>query len=74
MGTPLSEENRLLRRRIENYLRRTKIAPSRFGLEAASDPGFVFGLRSGREVREKMVARIHAWLDGKDPKRARARK
>lgn len=67
----IRDEDKELRRRIELYLRRTKIAPSRFGLEAVADPGFVFGLRAGRKVREKMAERVHVWLDEKDPKRAR---
>jgi len=71
MRTVIRDEDKELRRRIELYLRRTKIAPSRFGLEALGDPGFVFGLRAGRAVREKTAGRVHAWLDEKDPKRAR---
>ena len=53
----------LLRRRIELYLRRTRIPPTRFGREALNDPRFVFDLRRGREVGERTAARVHAWLD-----------
>lgn len=71
MGTAIRDEEKELRRRIELYLRRTKLAPSRFGLEALGDPGFVFGVRAGRKVRDRTAERVHAWLDEKDPKRAR---
>ena len=54
----------LLRRRIELFLRRTAMAPARFGREAVGDPRFVFDLRNGREPREKTRMRVHAWLDG----------
>jgi hypothetical protein len=52
-----------LRRRIELYLRRTAMAPTRFGREVVGDPRFVFDLRKGREPREKTEARVHIWLD-----------
>lgn len=52
-----------LSRRIELYLRRTNTAPTRFGRDAVNDPRFVFELRQGREVGERMAARINAWLD-----------
>lgn len=53
----------LLGRRIELYLRRTRTPPTRFGREAVNDPRFVFDLRMGRAVGEKVAARVHAWLD-----------
>lgn len=52
-----------LHRRIELYLRRNRISPTRFGREAASDPRFVFDLRKGRELRDTTAARIAGWLD-----------
>lgn len=55
-----------LRRRIELYLRRTAMAPTRFGREVVGDPRFVFDLRNGREPREKTSARVHHWLDGQE--------
>lgn len=55
-----------LRRRIELYLRRNRMAPTRFGREAVNDPRFVFDLRNGRELREKTVARVCDWLDGRE--------
>jgi hypothetical protein len=52
-----------LHRRIELYLRRTSTAPTRFGRETVNDPCFVFELRQGRAVGERVATRIHAWLD-----------
>jgi hypothetical protein len=55
-----------LRRRIELYLRRTAMAPTRFGREVVGDPRFVFDLRNGREPREKTESRVQTWLDGQE--------
>lgn len=52
-----------LRRRIELYLRRSAMAPTRFGREAVNDPRFVREFRNGRELRETTAARVNAWLD-----------
>jgi hypothetical protein len=53
----------LLLRRIELHLRRTRMRPTRFGLEAVGDPRLVFQLRRGRVVRPPMKAKIEAYLD-----------
>lgn len=53
----------LLRRRIELYLKRSGLPPTRFGREALNDPRFVSDLREGREVGERTASRVHAWLD-----------
>lgn len=55
-----------LHRRIEKYLRRTGMPPTRFGREAVRDPRFVFDLRNGRDPRAPTRARIVAWLDRKE--------
>jgi len=47
---------------IERCLRRRKIAPSRFGREAARDPRSVFDLRNGREPRPRTQARVMAFI------------
>jgi hypothetical protein len=62
-----SEDDMHIRRRIELYLRRTRMAPTRFGREAAGDPRLVLDLRNGRELRAKTSARLHAWLDRHEP-------
>ncbi|MFN3944718.1 MAG: hypothetical protein ACK4K7_07300 [Allosphingosinicella sp.] len=52
-----------LLRRIERYLRRSGLAPTRLGREVAGDPRFVLDLRRGRTPRPGTEARISAWLD-----------
>jgi hypothetical protein len=49
--------------RIEQYLKRSRTPPTRFGREAVGDPRFVFDLRDGREPRDSTVARVSAHLD-----------
>jgi hypothetical protein len=58
-----SEEAMQLKRRIEWYLKRARIAPTRFGRETVNDPNLVFQIRHGRQVTDETAARIHAWLD-----------
>lgn len=52
--------------RIEKYLRRTGMPPTRFGREAVHDPRFVFDLRNGRDPRGPTRARVAAWLDARE--------
>ncbi len=47
---------------VERHLRRTSVAPSRFGREVAGDPRFVFDLRRGREPRPATTARVEAFI------------
>ncbi len=54
---------------VERYLRRTSVAPSRFGRDVAGDPRFVFDLRRGREPRPATAARVLAFIAGKDSAR-----
>lgn len=58
-----------LRRRIELYLRRNRMSPTRFGREAVNDPRFVFDLRNGRELRETTAQRVSTWLDRREVSR-----
>jgi hypothetical protein len=55
-----------LGRRIELYLRRSRMAPTRFGREALGDPRFISDLRNGRELRQKTAERVAAWLDANE--------
>ncbi len=48
---------------VEKFLRRSDVAPTRFGREALGDPRFVFDLRNGRDPRPETVARIRAYLE-----------
>lgn len=65
------EGPRMLLRRIERYLRKSRIAASRFGRLAARDPRFVFDLRLGRRPRRATIVRVSAWLDAHEPQRRR---
>jgi hypothetical protein len=58
-----------IRRRIEQYLRRTRTAPTRFGRDVLGDPRFVFDLREGRELRAETAARVTAWLNRRSVRR-----
>ena len=51
-----------LLRHIELFLRRTGLAPTTFGREAAHDPRFVFDLRNGRTVGTKLDSRVRTWM------------
>jgi hypothetical protein len=42
---------------IESFLEEARMTPTAFGRDALGDPGFVFGLRSGRECRRSTVTR-----------------
>jgi hypothetical protein len=55
-----------LMRRIQLFLKRADMAPTRFGREAVGDPRLISDLRNGRELRESTCARIHAWLDAQE--------
>jgi hypothetical protein len=48
---------------VEKFLRRSDIAPTRFGREAVGDPRFVFDLRNGRDPRPMTVRRVLAYLE-----------
>ena len=48
---------------IERHLRRTGVAPTRFGRAALGDPNLVPQLRNGRELRPKTARRIVAYLE-----------
>ena len=52
-----------LLREVEKFLRRSDIAPTRFGREAMGDPRFVFDLRNGRDPRPRTVERVLAYLE-----------
>ena len=52
-----------LLREVEKFIRRSDIAPTRFGREAVGDPRFVFDLRRGRDPRPRTIARVRAFLE-----------
>jgi 2,4-dienoyl-CoA reductase-like NADH-dependent reductase (Old Yellow Enzyme family) len=43
---------------IEQFLAESRITATAFGRDALSDPGFVFGLRSGRDCRLSTAERV----------------
>ncbi len=47
---------------IERYLRESGTTASRFGRDAMGDPGFVAGLRQGRQTRMITERRVAAYL------------
>jgi hypothetical protein len=53
----------MLIREIEKFLRRTGLAPTRFGRLAASDPRLVFDLRNGRDPRKRMKLRVEHFMN-----------
>lgn len=55
-----------LMRRIQLFLKRAEMTPTRFGREAIGDPRLVKDLKNGRELRDSTAARIHAWLDAQE--------
>ncbi|HTU11619.1 MAG TPA: hypothetical protein VMG08_12070 [Allosphingosinicella sp.] len=57
-----------LMRRIQLFLERADMAPTRFGREAVGDPRLVGDLKNGRELRATTVSRIVAWLDEQEKK------
>jgi len=50
-------------RKIENFLRNTGMAPTRFGRDAVRDPRLVFDMRNGREPTPRMVRRIEHFMN-----------
>ena len=48
--------------KIEKFLKRTKMPPSKFGRLAAHDPRLVHDLRRGRELGDSLAARLEAFL------------
>ena len=55
----------MLLTRIEAYLRRTGIPPTRFGRDVARDPRLVHDLRRGRTVGDRLRLRVLAYIDGR---------
>jgi hypothetical protein len=56
----------MLLNRIDAFLRRTKMSPTRFGREAVRDPNFVLNLRNGREPRPATIRSVISYIDRQD--------
>jgi hypothetical protein len=52
-----------LRRRVEHFLRRTRISATRLGLDVTGDPKLVFEIRKGRVPRPRTEAKVMAYMD-----------
>ena len=61
-----------LRRRIEQFLKRNRISPTRMGLDVTGDPKLVFMIRKGRVPRPLLEGRIVAYMDRIDGEAAKA--
>ena len=55
-----------LMRRIERFLQRADMAPTRFGREALRDPCFVGDLRRGREPGAEVAGRVAAFIAARE--------
>ena len=53
----------MLIRKIEVFLRHTRMPPTKFGRLAASDPRFVLDLRNGRTPRPRMEKRVEHFMN-----------
>jgi hypothetical protein len=49
-------------RKIDKYLKKTGMAPTRFGRLVVRDPRLVGDLRNGRQPGQRLLARIEAFL------------
>lgn len=67
-----------LRRRIDQFLKRTRISATRLGLDVTGDPKLVFLIRQGRVPRPRMEAKLLAYMEKIDrevgPLRPRSRR
>lgn len=52
----------MLLQRIEQHLRDTRTAPTRFGRDAVSDPNLIDNLRDGRRLRPATRKRVEDYL------------
>ena len=53
----------MLIRKIEAFMRQTKMPQTTFGRLATNDPQFVFDLRRGRVPRPKMERRVEHFMN-----------
>ena len=53
----------MLIRKIEVFLRNTRMPPTKFGRLATRDPRFVFDLRNGREPRSRTAQRVEHFMN-----------
>ena len=49
--------------KVEDYLARAGLSPTRFGRIVLHDPRFVFDLRAGRRPRRQVHGKVTAYLN-----------
>lgn len=52
----------MLLKRIETFMRATRMPPATFGRRSVGDANLVFDLKNGREPRAKLVQRVEAFI------------
>ena len=52
--------------KVQRFLKKTAMAPTRFGKEAVGDVNLVAQLDKGRELRRVTRAKVLAYIDGYD--------
>ncbi|HMJ93143.1 MAG TPA: hypothetical protein VK472_03485 [Allosphingosinicella sp.] len=52
-----------LQRRVERFLKSSRVPPTRFGRDSVRDPRLVFDMRQGRQLRPATARRLNAYLD-----------
>ena len=56
-----------LKEKIEKFLIRSGMSPTRFGIEALGDRTFMHRLNAGSDVRTDTVDKINRFIDGWKP-------
>ena len=49
--------------KIEKFLVRSGMAPTTFGVQVVKDPGLVFSMRDGRELRHGLRDKVVAFME-----------
>ncbi len=58
--------------RVEQFLKTSGMAPTRFGRLVARDPRLVFDMRRGRVLGPRIATRVVAFLESADARREHA--
>lgn len=52
-----------LHKKIDRFIRKKRMTPSRFGRDAVSDPNFVHNLRDGRICRQHTIDQVLRYIE-----------
>lgn len=55
--------------KIEDFLRKTGMSASAFGIKSKAEPNFVFTLRKGRECKEAIQEKVLKFIDKQELER-----